>query len=99
MSINQAFRDCSYGPLYCRAAATTGAGTGAEGLKSKTVLKIYWRLSSKYFTTEELMEPEATKGARTSAITGLGARVAAGARVQQLLPSVGVLPASLSLPS
>ena len=65
---------------------TTEAGTGVragggKGLASKIVLTIRWRSSSKYLITEELAEPEATSGVTIGAITGVGARVAAGAGV------------------
>ena len=76
-----------------------GAKTGAGGLKSKTVLKIRWRSSSEYLITEELAEPEAISEVTTGATAGEGACIAAGAGVQRLLPSVGVPPASLFLPS
>ena len=75
-----------------------GAQTTAGGLKSKTVLRIRWRSSSKYLTTEELAEPEPASKATTGAAAGVGACVIAGAGVQQLLSLVGVPPASLSLP-
>ena len=78
--------------------ATTGTRTGAKSLKSNTVLKIRWRSSSKYLTMKESAEPKAASGAMTGIATGVRARVAAGAGVQHLLPSMRVLPASLSLP-
>ena len=76
----------------------TGAGIGARGLESRTVLKIRWRLSSKYLTTEELVEPKAASGATTGATARVGAHDVAGAGMQRLLPLVGVPPANLSLP-
>ena len=74
-----------------------GAETGARGLKSKTVLRIYWRSSSKYLTTEELAEPEVASGATTGIPARVRACVAAEAGVQRLLPLVGVPSASLFL--
>ena len=78
---------------------TTRAGTGAGGLKSKTVLRIRWRSSSKYQITEESAEPETASGATISVAAGVRSRIAAGAGVQRLLPLMGVPPASSSLPS
>ena len=98
MSGNQVFRGRSRGPSECGAAATMGAGTGAGGLKSKMVLRICWRSSSDYLTMEEFAEPEAVNGVMTGTASRAGASVAAGAGVQQSLPSMEVLPASLSLP-
>ena len=93
----QAFRSHLRGLSECGAAAKTGAGIGAGGLKSKTVLRIRWSSSSEYLITEELAEPKAVSGATTGIAAGVGARVAAGAGVRWLLSLVGVLPASLSL--
>ena len=63
--------------------ATTEAETGAEGLEFKTVLKIRWRSSSEYLTTEKSAEPEAASKATTSTVAGGGACVAAEVRVQR----------------
>ena len=99
MSGNQAFRGRSHGPSEYRAAATTGAGTGAESLESKTVLRMRWKSSSEYLTTEESAEPETVSGAMTGAAAGVRACVRVGAGVQQSLSSVGVPPISSCLPS
>ena len=48
---------------------------------------------------KELAEPEVASRATTSATAGVRGRVAAGAKMRQLLFSVGVLPGSLFLPS
>ena len=77
---------------------TTGAKTGAKGLKSKTVLKIHWKSSSEYLTMEESAEPEATSEVKIGATAGVKVYVAEEAGVQWLLPLVEVRPASLSLP-
>ena len=81
MSRNQTFRGRSHGPSECEAAATTGARTGAEGLKSKTVLRILWRSFFEYLTTKELAEPEAANKATKSVAAGVRACVTAGAGV------------------
>ena len=73
------------------------ARTDARGLKSRTVLRIRWRSSSKYLTTKELAELEAASGATTGATAGVGVHEAAGAGVQRSIPSVEVPPMSSSL--
>ena len=98
MSGNRAFKGRSRGLSEGGAAATTGTKRGAGGLEAKTVLRICWRLSSKYLTMKELPEPEVAGGATTSTAAQVGARVAAEVWVQQSLSLVGVLQASLSLP-
>ena len=98
MSGNQAFKDHSYGPSEYGVAVTTGAKTGAGGLKFKTILRIYWRSSFEYLTTKELAEPEAASRVMTSAAAGVGACVAVRAGMQWSLPLVGVSPASSFLP-
>ena len=75
-----------------------GAGTGTRGLKSKMVLRIRWRSSFKYLTTEELAKPEATSRATTSARAQRRARVTAGIGLRQLLSPVEIPPTSSSLP-
>ena len=83
---------------------TTEAGTGARagkrrGLASRMFLTIRGRSSFKYLTMEKLLEPEATSEATTGTTAGVEVRFAARAKMQQLLPSIRVPPASSSLPS
>ena len=74
--------------------ATTGAKTGATGPKSKTILRILWRSLFECLTKEELAESEVASKVTIGALAGVRANIAAGAGVQQLLPLVGVPPAS-----
>ena len=62
------------------------------------VLKIYWKSSSKYLTTEELAEAEATSKVIIGIAAGVEAYVVAETGVQRLLLLVGVPPVSSSLP-
>ena len=58
-----------------------GAGTGAGGLKSKTVLRIRLRSSSEYLTMKKSAELEAASRATIGTAAELRVRVAAGTRV------------------
>ena len=63
------------------------------------VLTIRWRSFFEYLTTEELAKPEATSKTTTGARTQVEAHITARVGVQRSLPSLGILPANLSLPS
>ena len=87
-SRNRAFKSLLQGLSYYCAITRAGISVG-KGLESKTVLKIYWRSSSKYWVIEN--KSKTTGGVTTRA------EVRACYTAGMLLLLVGVAPASLSL--